>query len=581
MTYSRGFVTVLAAVVLCGTADAQSGVYQPGLHTLFYLPLDGPNAGAAEGCSINNSALLSYIPDRFNNGAKAIHVNATASASDSFNIVCGNTKIAGNTTGNITIGYWLRSTLSIPAGGNCGVPTGACSYRNLTILASNTDNGGCRKYAVTQVSNGSSPGAYPIACSAGDGDLPALSMTSIADGTWHNIVWVFDYTNHMKTLYLDGVQNLSRSLPGPPPAAMNTQYIAGAENGSFALNGDMDDFWIEDHAWGQPEVTTYFGNSLSTGTITVTTNLSAATFTITGPATYTGTGASFTEVAAPTGAYTITFGNVAGYITPPSQTDTLNANGTLALSGVYQTCAVHSVTLEQNNSNRTISASDSPVNGSPCAWNFTITNRQSNLWLDLHETTTGSAKVVPADPISALYAKYGIIAPGKSLTFRVQFFEPGQDVNIFANLTGGALDTAMNMNVIQALIDAASLDSVAGTIALSIEDVGEINQALSQMPHFERALADFFHLACFSSFCIFEPKIADVFQQLIEFTQSSAEVQSFVSLIMQLGVDVIETTLTALLHLPGAVAAVLLEVAGNVWTAFFGNTAGSVSLTAH
>ncbi|MFI5114920.1 MAG: hypothetical protein ACHP7J_07230, partial [Terriglobales bacterium] len=45
---------------------------------------------------------------------------------------------------------------------------------------------------------------------------------------------------------------------------------------------------------------------ISGGTISVTTNLSGATFTLTGPANYSGGGTSFTQGNAPAGAYTIT-----------------------------------------------------------------------------------------------------------------------------------------------------------------------------------------------------------------------------------------------------------------------------------
>jgi len=71
------------------------------------------------------------------------------------------------------------------------------------------------------------------------------------------------------------------------------------------------------------------------GTINVTTNLPAATFTITGPATYMGAGTSFTQAFAPTGMYTIVFGSVPGYQTPPSQTLTLPNGGTITFVGTY------------------------------------------------------------------------------------------------------------------------------------------------------------------------------------------------------------------------------------------------------
>jgi hypothetical protein len=70
------------------------------------------------------------------------------------------------------------------------------------------------------------------------------------------------------------------------------------------------------------------------GTIQVTTNLSSAPFSITGPASFNGTGTS-TVTNAPAGTYTITFDNVAGYTTPPQQTMTLSAGGTIIFSGTY------------------------------------------------------------------------------------------------------------------------------------------------------------------------------------------------------------------------------------------------------
>jgi T5SS/PEP-CTERM-associated repeat protein len=74
------------------------------------------------------------------------------------------------------------------------------------------------------------------------------------------------------------------------------------------------------------------------GSINVTTNLSAATFTITGPATFSGSGTSFTQNNAPAGAYTIQYGAVTGYASPASQTQTLSAGGTVTFLGTYQPC---------------------------------------------------------------------------------------------------------------------------------------------------------------------------------------------------------------------------------------------------
>lgn len=72
-----------------------------------------------------------------------------------------------------------------------------------------------------------------------------------------------------------------------------------------------------------------------TGSIIVSTNLDQATFTITGPQTYGGSGKSWSVSDAPTGTYTITYGDISGYITPSSETKTLSASGSITFSGTY------------------------------------------------------------------------------------------------------------------------------------------------------------------------------------------------------------------------------------------------------
>lgn len=73
----------------------------------------------------------------------------------------------------------------------------------------------------------------------------------------------------------------------------------------------------------------------STGTIVVGTNLTATSFTITGPATYSGSGTSFTQTNAPQGTYSIAFGPVPGYVTASPDTQVLLGNGTIRFNGEY------------------------------------------------------------------------------------------------------------------------------------------------------------------------------------------------------------------------------------------------------
>ncbi len=75
----------------------------------------------------------------------------------------------------------------------------------------------------------------------------------------------------------------------------------------------------------------------STGSINVTTNRSDATFTIEGPASYTGSGTSWSNADVPEGTYVITYGNVSGYFTPASQTLTLQRDSYIDFTGQYIT----------------------------------------------------------------------------------------------------------------------------------------------------------------------------------------------------------------------------------------------------
>lgn len=73
-----------------------------------------------------------------------------------------------------------------------------------------------------------------------------------------------------------------------------------------------------------------------TGTISVTTNLSADSFTIAGPATYHGGGQLFAQANAPAGTYTISYTPVSGYQTPQPATLQLSGGGSITFPpGIY------------------------------------------------------------------------------------------------------------------------------------------------------------------------------------------------------------------------------------------------------
>jgi hypothetical protein len=86
------------------------------------------------------------------------------------------------------------------------------------------------------------------------------------------------------------------------------------------------------------------------GTIFVTTNHSAATFTITGPANYSGSGTSFSQGSAPVGTYTITYHAIAGFATPPAETKTLVDGGSISFSGTYILQATRVAAIQSDSS---------------------------------------------------------------------------------------------------------------------------------------------------------------------------------------------------------------------------------------
>lgn len=75
--------------------------------------------------------------------------------------------------------------------------------------------------------------------------------------------------------------------------------------------------------------------TFQTGSITVSSNISSGSWTITGLNTISGSGLSQTSPTEKAGTYTITFNAVTGYTTPPSQTLSLASGGAITFNGTY------------------------------------------------------------------------------------------------------------------------------------------------------------------------------------------------------------------------------------------------------
>jgi hypothetical protein len=77
------------------------------------------------------------------------------------------------------------------------------------------------------------------------------------------------------------------------------------------------------------------GSGAGTGAIEITMNLPTATFTVYGPISFGGSGTSFSRSGVPVGTYSIIYGDVSGYMTPPSSSQTLDVGETVHFDARY------------------------------------------------------------------------------------------------------------------------------------------------------------------------------------------------------------------------------------------------------
>jgi hypothetical protein len=123
------------------------------------------------------------------------------------------------------------------------------------------------------------------------------------------------------------------------------------------------------------------------GTITVTTNNAASTFTVTGPATYSGSGTTWTQTNAPVGTYTLTFNSVTGYSTPASSSQTIvNGGDTIAFIGTY--APLGTITVSTNNVAATFTVTG-PATYSGSGTSFSQTNAPAGTYTITYDPVTG------------------------------------------------------------------------------------------------------------------------------------------------------------------------------------------------
>ena len=203
-----------------------------------------------------------------------------------------------------------------------------------------------------------------IACEGGGNLHPAMyALTVISPG--------FDFTVSVNptsgsvqpggnvqatvtvTLASGATQSVSLSASGLPSGA-NATFNPSSGNPTFtsimtistSSTTPTGTYTITITGTGGTKTATYILTVTTTppGTINVNTNLASATFALTGAATYSGSGTSWSQSNAPIGDYTITYGDVSGYITPSSEKKTLTAGGSITFTGTYtQSATAHKI----------------------------------------------------------------------------------------------------------------------------------------------------------------------------------------------------------------------------------------------
>jgi hypothetical protein len=173
------------------------------------------------------------------------------------------------------------------------------------------------------------------------------TVTSLSEGhilslfSQHQVVQAQPETN---TITITSTPSgASFSLSGPASYSGTTPWsTSNAPAGSYTIT------WGAMAGYTTPAPQTYSLNSggstffsgqyqsaVQTGTISVSSNPSGASFSLSGPASYSGT-TPWSTSNAPAGSYTITWGAMAGYATPAPQTYPLLQGGTVYFSGQYQ-----------------------------------------------------------------------------------------------------------------------------------------------------------------------------------------------------------------------------------------------------
>lgn len=140
-----------------------------------------------------------------------------------------------------------------------------------------------------------------------------VSWTAQADAPW---------------LILSSTAGTTPSMVTVSPDSSVSSFASGTYNGNITVTAP--------DAKGSPIIVPVTLQVISGGAIEVKTNLDEATFEITGPQNYSGSGTSWSAVDVPPGNYQITFGDVPDYKTPTPRTFTVTAGSKATIEANYE-----------------------------------------------------------------------------------------------------------------------------------------------------------------------------------------------------------------------------------------------------
>gem|GEM_PF-5432488 len=255
-------------------------------------------------------------------------------------------------TGSYTITWNSMSGYSKPSSSTKSLSNGSNisfsgQYSQGGISVNSTPSGasfnlsGAASYSgTTPWSNSSAPaGSYSITWnSMTDYTKPSDTSQSLSDGS--NITFSGTYTSG--SISVDSSPSgASFSLSGAYSYNGTAPWSKSpAPTGSYTIAwGDMSGYTkpsSESQTLSNSSSLTFNGTYVAAPiTINVNTTRSDATFDLSGPANYSGSGISWTKSDAPAGTYTISYGNVAGYDKPTSESKAGSPGQSITFTGTY------------------------------------------------------------------------------------------------------------------------------------------------------------------------------------------------------------------------------------------------------